>query len=43
LGLVGSLAEAREVVRQSFDVRRYEPRETEQWHDGYGKFCGLLS
>ena len=27
-GAVGSIAEAREVVRRSFDVEEYEPRET---------------
>ena len=29
LGALGGLAEAREVVRRSFDVKRYEPRRTE--------------
>jgi rhamnulokinase len=40
---VSSLAEAREVVRQSFEVRRYEPREPLRWHGAYAKFCGFLS
>ncbi|MFL5243622.1 MAG: rhamnulokinase family protein [Gemmataceae bacterium] len=43
LGLVGSLAEAREIVRQSFEVRTYEPRNPESWHEPYSRFLGLLS
>jgi len=27
LRLIGSLADAREIVRQSFDVKTYEPRD----------------
>jgi len=43
LGLVGSLAEAREVVRQSFDVRCFEPREPQRWEEAYGRFNELLA
>jgi rhamnulokinase len=43
LGLLGSLADAREVVRQSFEVRTYEPRNPESWHEPYSRFLGLLS
>ena len=42
LGLVGSLAEAREVVRQSFGTRTYEPRDTQRWEDANSKFTSLL-
>ncbi|MBV9124059.1 MAG: rhamnulokinase, partial [Planctomycetes bacterium] len=35
LGLVGSLAEAREVVRRSFEVRAYLPRDPQSWHGPY--------
>jgi rhamnulokinase len=42
LGLVGSLAQAREVVRQSFDVRGYEPREPQRWQEPYKHFTSLL-
>src|SRR5205823_14522807 len=31
LGVLGSLAEAREVVRRSFELRRYEPQDTGSW------------
>jgi rhamnulokinase len=43
LGMVSSLAEARQVVRQSFEVRTYEPRNPEGWHEPYSRFLGLLS
>lgn len=42
LGVVGSLAEAREVVRRSFDVRRYEPRADDRWQGLYERFLGFL-
>jgi rhamnulokinase len=42
LGLVGSLAQAREVVRQSFDVRTYEPRDPGRWDKPYDRFAGVL-
>jgi rhamnulokinase len=42
LGLVGSLAEAREVVRRSFEVRTYSPRNPEGWHAPYARFAGFL-
>ena len=41
-GDVGSIAEAREVIRRSFEVDQYEPRETEAWDAAYDKFLGLL-
>jgi rhamnulokinase len=43
LGLLGSLAQAREVVRQSFDVRTYEPREPERWEEAYRILAKWLS
>jgi rhamnulokinase len=42
LRAVGSLADAREVVRRSFEVRRYEPKDAAAWQEPYGRFCGLL-
>lgn len=41
LGLVGSLADAREVVRQSFAVRVFEPRAPERWQGPYERFVKL--
>jgi rhamnulokinase len=43
LGLVGSLAEAREVVRRSFEVRTYEPRQPDAWQGPYQRFLNLLT
>jgi rhamnulokinase len=43
LGLVGSLSEARQIVRQSFDVTSYEPRRPESWAEPYGRFRQLLA
>jgi len=41
-GAVGSIAEAREVIRSSFDVAEYRPKESGPWNEAYGKFQGLL-
>jgi rhamnulokinase len=43
LGLVGSLADARRVVRDSFQVERFEPRQPERWAAAWERFGGLLS
>jgi rhamnulokinase len=42
LRLLGSLAEAREVVRQSFEVVRYEPRNPADWQAPYERFLRFL-
>jgi rhamnulokinase len=41
LGVLGTLADAREVVRRSFEVKRYDPRSPERWHGPYERFRGL--
>jgi len=38
---VKSLADARAIVRASFDVKRYEPRETKRWDEAYTRFRSL--
>jgi rhamnulokinase len=43
LGELASLAEARAVVRQSFDVAVYEPQEPARWDEVYARFCTLQS
>jgi rhamnulokinase len=43
LGLLGSLAEARQVVRRSFDVVGYEPRNSELWQGPYERLRGYLA
>ncbi len=42
LGVLGSLAEGRDVVRRSFDVTAFEPRQPERWGEPYQRFLGLL-
>jgi len=42
LGHVGSSQEIRDVVRQSFALVEYEPRETSQWEDRYGQYVDLV-
>ena len=43
-GEIGSIAEAREAVRRSFDVREYEPSAADapMWDEAYGRFQDLL-
>src|SRR5262249_31773380 len=43
LGLLGSLADAREVVRRSFDVVTYEPGHPDAWHGPYRRFLDFLA
>jgi rhamnulokinase len=40
-GDVKSIADLRAIVRNSFDVKRYEPRETGKWDAAYEKFKQL--
>lgn len=41
-GDVGSIAEAREVVRESFAVDRYEPSDAAVWEGAFQKFQTLV-
>ncbi len=34
--------EAREVVRRSFPVEEYQPRDTLAWDEAYERFLGLV-
>lgn len=40
-GDVKSLADARAIVRNSFDVKRYEPRHTGKWDEAYERYRKL--
>ena len=40
-GDVKSLADARGIVRDSFDVKHYKPRHTEPWDQAYARFRAL--
>lgn len=42
LKLVGSLAEGREVVRRSFELKHYEPRNSAAWAEPYQRFLKFL-
>ncbi|NLJ26304.1 MAG: rhamnulokinase [Firmicutes bacterium] len=42
LGEIGSIGEARQVVRSSFPVRVYEPQAKEPWDDIYTQFARLV-
>jgi rhamnulokinase len=42
LGLLGSLADGREVVRRSVAVTTYEPRDAGRWDEQYGRFASLV-
>jgi rhamnulokinase len=42
LKLIGGLTEARDLVRRSFELGRYEPRTPEAWHEPFGRFKSLL-
>ncbi len=41
-GEVGSIADARSVVRRSFAVEQYEPRDTAAWDEAYERFISIL-
>jgi rhamnulokinase len=41
-GVVGSIAEAREVIRRSFPVEEYEPKNTAAWEEAYERFLKIV-
>jgi rhamnulokinase len=41
-GALGSIAEAREVVRRSFDVEAYEPKNSAAWDEAYPRFLKVV-
>jgi len=42
-GDVKTLAEARQIVRNSFDVKRHEPTASKQWEEAYARYRKILS
>jgi rhamnulokinase len=42
-GDVGSIREARQVIRASFDVQQYEPHEPQAWDEAFERFEKLVS
>ncbi|NIR51474.1 rhamnulokinase [candidate division KSB1 bacterium] len=43
MGYVNSHAEIRQVIRNSFELNSYEPRESESWERAYGGFTDMLA
>ena len=43
MGEIASLDEGREIVRNSFDVRTYDPGDGAPWEEAYGRYLSLLS
>lgn len=41
-GDVGGIAQAREVIKNSFPVEEYEPQNTEAWNDAWQRFEGIV-
>jgi rhamnulokinase len=41
-GAVGSIAQAREVIRTSFSVQEFKPRQPQAWSDAYARFEKLI-
>ncbi|MCL2349097.1 MAG: rhamnulokinase [Planctomycetaceae bacterium] len=39
---VSGISEAREVIRNSFEVIEYVPQNTNAWEDAYGRFCKII-
>ena len=42
-GDVADIAQAREVIKASFDVEEYTPRDTHGWDEAYGRFEELVT
>jgi rhamnulokinase len=42
LGLVGSLADARQIIRRSFELQTYEPENPGAWQEPYQRFLRYL-
>jgi len=40
-GLLADLSEARELIRKSFDLKEYEPRNRKEWENRYNDFLEL--
>ncbi|MCU0519463.1 MAG: rhamnulokinase [Anaerolineae bacterium] len=41
LGHIGSIAEGREVVKASFELKTFEPRDTARWDDVYARYLQI--
>jgi rhamnulokinase len=43
LGHLSSLSALRDIVRASFEITRYEPRDRDAWQEAYTRFTALPS
>jgi len=41
-GEIASIAEARQLIANSFPPVKYLPAETDTWNEAYGRFCDIL-
>ena len=42
LGEIRNIAEAREVIRRSFPLSVWEPRQTQAWQDAYARLLSYM-
>jgi hypothetical protein len=42
-GAIGSIGQAREIIRHSFEVQEYRPKQTKAWDEAYGRFERLVA
>jgi rhamnulokinase len=42
LGLIGNVSDGREIIRRSFEVTHYEPRNTDRWREHRERFAVLI-
>ena len=40
-GELSSLADARQLIANSFEPKRYEPNQTAQWNEAYGRMLEI--
>ncbi|MCH8294494.1 rhamnulokinase [Candidatus Poribacteria bacterium] len=38
VGLIDSISDAREIIRESFEVETYEPQDSDRWEEAYDRF-----
>ena len=41
LGYIGSIAEGREVIARSFELKTFTPRDTRAWDEAYQRYLGI--
>jgi rhamnulokinase len=42
LGYIKDIHEARLLIKESIDIKIYEPKETDEWNSAYEKFCKII-